>query len=99
MDTEALQQALAAVAQRHELLRSRFWHKDGKLVQSIDQDAPKLEFKSLRGSDGAVQGLIQVMNGSPCEQMIPCCSEASPEEQLCKASTIVKLIGIGFADC
>ena len=65
VDTDALQHALAAVAQRHELLRSRFWRKNGKLVQSVDGEAPKLELKPLSKSYGAVQGVLQVVKSLP----------------------------------
>lgn len=52
------------MAQQHELLRSRFWRKDGKLVQSCDGEAPVLKLKPLSKSNGAVQGLIQVIRSS-----------------------------------
>ena len=60
MDTDALQQALAAVVGRHELLRSHFWRKNGKLMQRFDGKAPHLELKPVSNSKGAVEGLIQV---------------------------------------
>ncbi len=59
------------MAQRHELLRSRFWRKDGKLVQSCDGKAPELELKPLSKSNGAVQGLIQVIITYTNERHLP----------------------------
>lgn len=60
MDVELLQQALAAVAQRHDLLRTRFWHKGGQLMQSVDGSVPRLEQKPSSSSNGSIEGLIQV---------------------------------------
>ena len=60
VDIDALEQALSAVAQRHELLTSRFWRKNGKLMQSIDGEAPKFELKPLSKSKGAVQSIVLV---------------------------------------
>jgi hypothetical protein len=60
MDVHLLQQALAAVAQRHDLLRARFWRKDGQLMQSIDGSVPRLEQKPFSSSNESIEGLIQV---------------------------------------
>ena len=76
MDTDALQRALAAVAQQHELLRSRFWREDGKLVQSCDGEAPKLELKPLTKSNSTVQDLILVIRSSASERQLTTASEA-----------------------
>ncbi len=60
LDVELLQQALAAVAQRHDLLRTRFWRKGVQLMQSVDGGVPRLEQKPLSSSGGSIEGLIQV---------------------------------------
>lgn len=69
MDVHLLQQALAAVAQRHDLLRTRFWRKEGQLMQSTDGSVPRLEQKPFSSSNGSIEGLIQVSWSSAGETM------------------------------
>lgn len=60
LDVELLKQALAAVAQRHDLLRTRFWRKEGQLMQSVDGSVPRLDQKPFSSSTESIEDLIQV---------------------------------------
>ena len=61
MDVQLLQQALAAVSRRHEVLRASFSDRDGKLMQSIGVAGPQLQCRPL-DSDVSLQTFVQVDN-------------------------------------
>ena len=81
LDVKLLQQALAAVARRHELLRAIFSDRDGKLMQSIGVAGSQLQYRPLDG-DVSLQTLVQVDNnfcGGICCMSLHGQDEASGE--------------------
>ena len=84
MDVKLLQQALAAVARRHELLRASFSDTDGKLMQSIGVAGSQLQCRPL-DRDVSLQTLVQVDNtfcGGICCMSIHGQNEASEESSV-----------------